>query len=372
VEAHAPEPAPFPGSALPYSLTACSVTAAPTVHRLEIYCIGLDRRLYQKSWLLELETWAPNPGWSRIDASPPQDVKTSPAAVATADSSNIFYGNSEVQSGLRQIKHAKSGAWEDIINPTQVAVQMELPPTVISRDANQMDLIYTGTQAGVKDIYYQWFDGTGWHGNPDFSPSTPFGLPLKGATYRKIAAASWSPTRLDLIVVGTNGQLYWKALTGQSWYPPIGWESIFGNFGSAPAAVSWGPDRIDVVGIYDDGTMNHAWFDGVNWSWQSEPIPGSYITFAPSAVSLSAGTLDIFTHGVDHAAHHISYDGRQGWKTESLGGQFLGALQAVAWAGRIDVFGVGMDYSVYHHKLGSGLAWEYLGGKVAGLLNPYS
>ncbi|MBI1218691.1 MAG: hypothetical protein GC186_09115 [Rhodobacteraceae bacterium] len=80
--------------------------------------------------------------------------------------------------------------------------------------------------------------------------------------------------------------------------------------------------------------------------------------------------LDIFGLGRDYAMYHKSYvgthdsDDLSGW--QGLGGVFTSAPAAIAWdGGRIDVFGVGMDHALYTRTLRGNTwtpNWESLGG----------
>jgi len=56
-----------------------------------------------------------------------------------------------------------------------------------------------------------------------------------------------------------------------------------------------------VFAVSDDSAVYHTWFDSANWQyWQRV---GGIVTAPPAAVSLSGGTVDLFTRGTDLALY---------------------------------------------------------------------
>jgi hypothetical protein len=73
--------------------------------------------------------------------------------------------------------------------------------------------------------------------------------------------------------------------------------------------------------------------------------------------------IDLFGLGLDYAMYHKMFwgsfdqDDLSGW--QNLGGVFTSAPAAINWAGsRVDVFGVGMDHAMYTKTRVSGDAWS--------------
>jgi hypothetical protein len=60
--------------------------------------------------------------------------------------------------------------------------------------------------------------------------------------------------------------LWHKSSTALGW---SGWEALGGGCASRPEVVSWGPDRLDVFVVGEDGDLWHKWWDGSKWgpSW---------------------------------------------------------------------------------------------------------
>jgi hypothetical protein len=123
-----------------------------------------------------------------------------------------------------------------------------------------------------------------------------------------------------------------------------------------------------------DFAVSHKSGDGTQWDLTPEDLGGSFIT-VPAAVAGPgpgpglAGRLDVFGVGADFAMYHRSFDGTQwspGW--ENLGGTFISAPGAYERPnGMIDLFGVGLDFAMYHRfSLGSKRGnWQRLGGPSA-------
>lgn len=142
-----------------------------------------------------------------------------------------------------------------------------------------------------------------------------------------------------------------------------------GIFTSVPLAVA----SIAMVNpILSDITGTHE-MEMARAAPSARPDPAD--TPALAARVLHAGLLvptarlDLFGLGRDYAMYHKSYigvhdtDDLSGW--QGLGGVFTSAPAAIAWNSRIDVFGVGMDHALYTRTLrGSSWTpgWQSLGG----------
>jgi len=75
---------------------------------------------------------------------------------------------------------------------------------------------------------------------------------------------------------------------------------------------------------------------------------GGMFTSGPAAASWAPGRLEVFGRGLDNTIYQASYDsGWSGWT--SLGGGLTSDPAAVSWEeGRIDVFARGADNAMYH------------------------
>jgi Repeat of unknown function (DUF346) len=100
----------------------------------------------------------------------------------------------------------------------------------------------------------------------------------------------------------------------------------------------------------------------VTTTWNGESL-GGVLNSGPGVCSWSAGRLDLFALGGDNSLYHKWFDGGwSGW--ESLGGFLTSDPAAVSWGnGRIDVFARGGDNAIYHKYFDGGWSnWESLGG----------
>jgi hypothetical protein len=192
---------------------------------------------------------------------------------------------------------------------------------------------------------------------------------------------SWGENRLDIFVVGNDGNLYHRAWTGTIWDPPnLEWESLGGAVGGRPSIVAWGPNRLDVFALAATSNLIlHKALSGTDWfpsqtGWEAMGGPANG---SPVAVAKAANRLDIFVEGTDRSLLHKSWTGSE-WLPpreadwSSLGGSFSGPPAAVAWnASRLDVFAPGTDGAIHHRaNLGSGwlppFNWDSLGGSFVG------
>ncbi len=152
------------------------------------------------------------------------------------------------------------------------------------------------------------------------------------------------------------------------------------------AATTCAPNHIDIFYLDPDFAMAHKSWDGTQWHFGWDKLGGIF-TSVPAAVASrarppSTGTadpspaavnlacrVDVFGLGLDYAMYHQTiWNGvpAQNPQWSSLGGIFTSAPAAVAWqGGRIDVFGLGLDRAMYR-KFWNGAAWsnqwERLGG----------
>ena len=145
------------------------------------------------------------------------------------------------------------------------------------------------------------------------------------------------------------------------------------------SVASWSPNRLDIFGLGTDHAMYHKAWNGSAWLPSPTGWEGLGGIFAygyenpPAVVAWSANRLDIFGLGTDYQMYHKYWDGSKwgpsatGW--EPLGGVFSSPPAVAAWsANRLDIFGLGTDRQMYHKywdgsKWGpSATGWEPLGG----------
>jgi hypothetical protein len=186
---------------------------------------------------------------------------------------------------------------------------------------------------------------------------------LGGVGTSKPASASWGNGRLDVVVRGTDQQL-WHTWWDGSWH---GWEPLGGVLSSGPGIASWGTNRLDVVAEGTDHQLWHKWWDGSRWNgW--EPL-GGVLSSGPGTASWGTNRLDVVVKGTDNEVWHKWWDGSRwnGW--EPLGGQTSGDPAASSWGpGRLDVFIANTDGTLGHRWLDAGQwsSFEWFAANLAG------
>jgi hypothetical protein len=152
-----------------------------------------------------------------------------------------------------------------------------------------------------------------------------------------------------------------------------GWQDIGGTCRSTPAVVQSGYGRLDVFTIGTDNQMYHKFYDpaypGDHWQPSTkgwDPLKGEWFSL-PVAVSWYWGRLDVFGIGTDNSLYHTaSDDGKNFPHLQNLGGTFTSPPAVVSWGRhRLDVFGIGTDNNMYHTASDDGKkfsSWENIGG----------
>jgi uncharacterized protein YkwD len=220
-------------------------------------------------------------------------------------------------------------------------------PDVSSWSATRSDVFVRGTDSG---LWWSSWQGAAW------SSWTPLG----GILTSDPAVVSSGPNQLDVFVRGTDSGLWWSSWRGTSW---SSWTPLGGILTSGPEVASWGPGRLDVFVRGTDNGLWHRWLDATGWhNW--EPL-GGILTADPGAVAWGVNRLDVFARGTDNALWHRSWD-TNGWSNwDRLGGYLTTAPDASSCAsGHFDVFVLGTDSAIYQlGYAGTWGTWRRLGGQ---------
>lgn len=128
----------------------------------------------------------------------------------------------------------------------------------------------------------------------------------------------------------------------------------------AIAATSWGPSEFGIFWLESDFSMHYKAWNGTTWTGDYN-LGGTFVS-VPAATSgwteAKTPRVDVFGVGTDYAMYHKAIvDGVLPDAWEDLGGVFMSAPAAIAWDGQVDVFGVGLDRAMYR-KTWDGTAWS--------------
>ena len=189
--------------------------------------------------------------------------------------------------------------WADLTDDLEI----QESPAAVSWGPGRIDLF----AVSGKQVHHRAYQAGTWN---------PWTENLDGATEDGLAAASWKPLRVDLLVRTTDNFLsrrFWESGVthemGKSWTE---WENVGGieqTLTSAPAAVATGFSRIDYFARGSTGHLVHGWYQGVIQQKWAE-IDSLAIKDAPTVVSSSTaekGRVDVFVRGEDDLLKHRIY-----------------------------------------------------------------
>jgi hypothetical protein len=213
-------------------------------------------------------------------------------------------------------------------------------PSLVSWGPSRLDLFWLSSghlrHSGTDD-------GISWTAPDDWAP--PPGVTLDN---HPPAAVSWENGRLDVVVAGTDGNLYHKfgGTWGFSdWFSPTQYTGWPANVlpGSVSMA-SWGTNVLQVFFLTTSHTLGHCWWDGVfsmNWGcndWGAPP--GVTLTKKPAQVSWGPFRIDVYVGGSDGKLWQRAWDhGLYDWAPVSTMSEVGTAGAAVSWAaGQLDVY----------------------------------
>lgn len=326
--------------------------------RVDVFVVGVDKQMHHKV-LAGSSFWPSKTGWEAMGGefiTPGAATSWGEArvdVVAVGSDSQMFH-----KAWIGSSWYPSSTEWANLGGSFATA------PAMNSWGENRFDIVAGG--ANQRMLHKAWLGASFW-------PSATGWDDLWGSFTGTPALASWAETRLDMLGVGDDGQMLHKAWTDSSWSPSERtWWELGGSFesSSTPAATSWGDGRLDVIAVGTMGQMLHKVWDQSAWmpsatEWES--LGGSFAS--PGAIVTSGSNrLDLFSCGPDKQLYHKSWrdstwlPSQTDWAAS--GGQFATPPSAVvSGPDRIDVFGVNDAGRVIHRVLMAGewlAEWEEL------------
>ena len=242
--------------------------------RVDVFAVGGDRALYQKSW--NGTQWS---GWASL------------GGVITADPAAVSWGPNRVDVFARGTDNAlwhrwwDTGGWHEWESLGGVLLS---GPDVASWGPGRLDVFVVGTDSG---LWHKAFGVGGWSNWES----------LGGRLTADPAAVSWGPNRVDVFGRGTNYSLFHKWWDASGWHD---WEGLGGYWISEPPAASCAAGHMDVFTVGLNSGLYRLGFTGTAWGlWQG--LGGQWTSGGASACP-SASTLNVFERGPDLALWQTS------------------------------------------------------------------
>jgi Peptidase family C25 len=232
--------------------------------------------------------------------------------------------------------------------------------------ANGAIYLFATTPGGTVLVNRQSAPSNGWAG------WTTLLLPATGA----LAAAPNVDGRLELLVVGTDGQVrhLWQLTPDGNWSSAVAVGDA-NQVGSVLSAGRCGDGRIEVFAIRPgDGLWRGFLVPSGGGAWAGRWwLPGGYLDL--STATNADGRLEVFavecTGRIVHAWQTKAGDDTSWTGMSQLGtlaGKRVTAVANRAWAGRLEVFAIGADNGVYRtwQTPGGWQGWQRIGGGAQG------
>ncbi|KAK3682174.1 hypothetical protein B0T22DRAFT_444410 [Podospora appendiculata] len=187
-------------------------------------------------------------------------------------------------------------------------------PVAVSVAPNSIGVFTLGENA---DIAYTSWNGAGWSGFNSLSLGNNYAFQaaprvvtsgyrldgtwenLGGILLSQPTAVAWGGSYIEVLVVGTDYQLYHNRYDGSIW---SGWSGLGGTLESTPVVVSDSPDTFKVYVAGTDSAVYLKEWDGSSYSdWKD--LNGTAI-WTPAAASYDTGKVEVFALDTDHALRY--------------------------------------------------------------------
>jgi hypothetical protein len=199
---------------------------------------------------------------------------------------------------------------------------------------------------GTDDALLNFGRGTDsqlWYNRTTTGFSQPY-YPLGGRLTSKPGAASLGGNAYAAFVRGTDGAVWERMFNGSKWdnWTPIGGQVLAGT--GPTAAYLTGSGRLYVAVV---GTNHQIFLKAVNGSGGFFSI-GGQTTANPALTAVSSTTLAVFCRGTNDAGYYTRYTAAGGpasWR--SMGGELTTGVSATSSPSTTYTFGLGTNISVY-------------------------
>ena len=320
--------------------------------RLQVFVVGTNNQLYYKTQTSPgSSTWSSS--WTSLGGGIKAD--TSPAVERNSDgrlqvfvvgTNNALYYKTQTSPG--------SNTWSGWNFLGGGIAQGSSPEVAINSDG-RLQVFVVGTNSA---LYYKTQTSSG--SNTWSSSWTYLGGGIKADTTPAVARNN--DGRLQVFVVGTNNQLYYKTQTspgGSTW--SSSWTSLNGGLRDStdPVVIASSDGRLQVFVV---GTNNQLYYKtqttpgGSTWSSSWTSLGGGLRSNTdPAAIANSDGRLQVFVVGTNNALYYKTQTsaGSSTWSSSwtSLGGGIKADTSPAGERnsdGRLQVIVVGTNNQLYY------------------------
>jgi len=320
---------------------------------------GTDGNLYYSPYNGAWGPWSPLAG--QTPSSPALCASgTNTAELLVRGTDNAVY-HKKFTSGS---PGSFSATWDK--NPTGVTIDQPVCAVI----GTTLHVVVRGSGG---QIFYTTFDltagtwlATGWTNLQGSSASTP------------ALAATPASSRLDLVVRGTDNQIYHKAFTAGAW--AAAWDTsnrspVPDKTVATPAIVSDGT-QLHIVVV---GTEENLWYGTLSFAgaWSTYTSLVGATPVAPTLIIDSANTLHLVVQGNDNHVYEKAHPSGGSWDAAwtSAGGIVVGTPAATMVSSTLYVVGTGADGTLWYNSLtgtsfGAWAGMNGAAGRSPGLSTP--
>jgi hypothetical protein len=263
--------------------------AARAVNRLDVCGTGNDDAVWHLSW--DGSSWQP---WTSMGG----DVVGGPAAISRFKTGfDVYATGRDYKMRLFAFYPFSFVPWVSVEGGTsfaQVAAASWAPYRV--------DCFAIG--AGSK-LLHRFSNSEGLEFSDWKNLGKPDGLTLESSP----TAVSRGPNLLDCFVRASDQFIWKKSWNGTSW---ADWQKIdLRKVVGSPAVCSWSPNRLDIMVLDNSSNLSHMLSTDSGATWKNgknlgKP-PGTTIFSSPGAVSWGPNRIDCFVICADYSLWHIRW-----------------------------------------------------------------